>query len=591
MKIGLYFFFFIFPLLTFSQEVLLQENYSSNYQLHFEPFTPKKKSHKTQTLSLPFFDDFYQYSHTLNSNKWEENVNILVAFGVAPNTLNRGVAVLDGAQKNGQGYFETPTQGTYEKLLSQPIDLSSYDLSDSIYFSFAFMHGGYGDKAESSDSLKLYFIDKNLTPRLVWYKNGGDTMLYFQKINLPLDTLFFHPQFQFYFETFGNLNGLFDQWFIDYIFLDKNRNHQDTIFTDLSFSDARYSIFDSLTAIPLKQFQSKPWMSQKDIFVTNLSSNNEGRNLIWSIEEVQHNTALNPPLVQNQFFAFFPPQTEYPIPAFSEQTNVIQDYSLLKVQFSLNQNASDPQVHNDTLNLFFPIDTVWAYDDGFPETGYGLRTAKTFVQKFYATNQDTLKAVMINFVRNLDIIDGKGFKLVILSNLHKDSVLYSKFYNLTYYQTIDSFNYFLLDSLLPLPEVYYIGITQPDNKPIGVGFDFSYNNNANIYWDSSSVFVKSRLNGTLMIRPVMGSKPELSVSRDTYTNQLFKVYPNPFSDYLQIENQELIKSIELFDALGNFVQVIQPSTKINLEFLGEGVYLLKCTTEKTVWTQKIVKLP
>jgi len=430
-----------------------------------------------------------------------------------------------------------------------------------------------------------------LTPRLVWYRNGGDTMLYFQKINLPLDTLFFHPQFQFYFETFGNLNGLFDQWFIDYIFLDKNRNHQDTIFTDLSFSDARYSIFDSLTAIPLKQFQSKPWMSQKDIFVTNLSSNNEGRNLIWSIEEIQHNTALNPPLVQNQFFAFFPPQTKYPIPAFSEQTNVIQEYSLLKVQFSLNQNASDPQVHNDTLNLFFPIDTVWAYDDGFPETGYGLRTAKTFVQKFYATNQDTLKAVMINFVRNLDIIDGKGFKLVILSNLHKDSVLYSKFYNLTYYQTIDSFNYFLLDSLLPLPEVYYIGITQPDNKPIGVGFDFSYNNNANIYWDSSSVFVKSRLNGTLMIRPVMGSKPELSVSRDTYTNQLFKVYPNPFSDYLQIENQELIKSIELYDALGNFVQVIQPSTKINLEFLGDGVYLLKCTTEKTVWTQKIVKLP
>lgn len=582
----------LLPIFINAQEALLNEKTFLYTQYFID--TTKIQSFKIkqrQSLSLPFFDDFYQDSTQININLWEADENIQVHFGIGKIPPNRGVVVLDGARKNGQGYFDTPAQGSKERLISLPIDLSSYSAADSIYLSFFFMHGGYGDKAESNDSLKLYFIDSNLTPNLVWFRTGGDTMTQFKRVIIPVHhSKYHHAQFQFYFETFGNLNGLFDQWILDYIYLDKNRTHNDTLFTDLSFSDKRFSIFDSLMAIPLKQFQSQPWMAQDFIEVTNLSTNNEGRNLIWSIQEIQNNTNLNPPLVQNQFFAFFPPKTAYPIPPFADQQNVINYFSKLQVQFSLNQNASDPQIHNDTLRLVFPIDSIWAYDDGEPETGYGLRSAKTFVQKFYNHTQDTLKAVMINFVPNLDIISGKGFRLVVMNHLHRDSVIYSKFYNLQHLSTRDSFNYFLLDSLLPLPNEYYIGITQPDNKPIGVGFDFSYNNNNNIYWDSSSVFVKSRLNGTLMIRPVLGSKPELLVSKDLQEFKEFNIFPNPFHDFITIQTTSTFTYVEIYNFLGKLIKKMDAQTTIELKDLSPGLYFLKIVNPNTECIQKIIKI-
>ncbi len=583
-------FLLLASLFAYPQEILLKEPYPYSEKFYFKPFT--LQSYKTQSLQLPFFDDFYQYNNTLKNNLWETDGNVQIHFGIGIKPPNRGVAVLDGATQSGQGYFEVAAQGIQERLISKPIDLSSFTNSDSIYFSFYFMHGGYGDKAESNDSLKLFFINNNQVPELVWFRKGGDTMQTFQKVIIPIqDSKFLHGQFQFFFETFGNLNGLFDQWLLDYIYLNKNRTYDDTLFSDLSFSDKRYSPFDSLMAIPLKQFQSHPWMSQDFIEITNLSANNIGRNLIWSINEIKNNTNLNPPLFQNQFFAFFPPYTSYPIPAFAEQGSIIEQYSRLQIQFSLNQNASDPQIHNDTLKLTFPIDTVWAYDDGEPETGYGLRTAKTFVQKFYNHTQDTLKAVMINFVPNLDIPSGKGFKLVILHQLHRDSMIYSKFYNLTHLSSRDSFNYFLLDSLVPLPQVYYIGITQPDNKPIGVGFDFSYNNNHNIYWDSSSVFVKSRLNGTLMIRPVMGSKPELAVSNTPTQNLEFSLFPNPFQDFVYFQSEQPITKLELYNSIGELLRAIFPDKKLYLGDLSAGIYFLKIYHKEQVCTKKLIKLP
>ncbi len=580
--------------ILFAQEVIYEDCYWQTPSINNKNKNKQlKKITKSQAIEIPFFDDFYQYESKLNSDLWEFNENIQIHFGIGIKPPNRGVVVLDGATKSGVGYSEIPSQGTQERLISMPINLSTYQPSDSIYFSFSFMHGGYGDRAEITDSLKLFFIDENQNADLVWFRTGGDTMQTFQKVIIPIhQTKYLYDEFQFYFESYGNLNGYFDQWLIDYIYINKNRSYNDTLFTDLSFSDKRYSPFDSLTAIPMKQFQTKPWMSQNFIEVTNLSANNEGRNLIWSIKEIKNNTPLDPPLVQNQFFAFFPPYTSYPIPTFSEQTNIIEKFSVFNIQFSLNQNASDPRIHNDTLNLFFSIDTVWAYDDGEPETGYGLRTAKTFVQKFYNHTNDTLKAVMINFVPNLDIPSGKGFKLVILNHLHRDSVIYSKFYNLTHLSTRDSFNYFLLDSLIPLPEIYYIGINQPDNKPIGVGFDYSYNNNRNIYWDSSSVFVTSRLNGTLMIRPVMGSKPELAVNRVQASYPLnISIFPNPFHQFLNIHSSDKITKLELFNAYCQFIKEIQPDNSVDLRELEPGLYFLKVFSKYPPCTQKIIKLP
>ena len=78
-----------------------------------------------------------------------------------------------------------------------------------------------------------------------------------------------------------------------------------------------------------------------------------------------------------------------------------------------------------------------------------------------------------------------------------------------------------------------------------------------------------------------------------------KIYPNPTTGELKIENGELkIESLVIFDIFGrplhppvtcNSLLVTHHSPLINISHLPSGVYFIKLTTEKEVITQKIIK--
>lgn len=68
----------------------------------------------------------------------------------------------------------------------------------------------------------------------------------------------------------------------------------------------------------------------------------------------------------------------------------------------------------------------------------------------------------------------------------------------------------------------------------------------------------------------------------------FNIYPNPTSDFIQIETPEKIKEIHIYSASGQKVMTSQ-ETKINIQSLNAGVYWMVIKTKNGSTVHKIVK--
>jgi hypothetical protein len=69
----------------------------------------------------------------------------------------------------------------------------------------------------------------------------------------------------------------------------------------------------------------------------------------------------------------------------------------------------------------------------------------------------------------------------------------------------------------------------------------------------------------------------------------FKVYPNPFSDVIQIESDKNVESISIYDLNGK--PLFETTNKtINLNFLKSGYYFIILKSENQTYTTKVLKL-
>ncbi len=67
------------------------------------------------------------------------------------------------------------------------------------------------------------------------------------------------------------------------------------------------------------------------------------------------------------------------------------------------------------------------------------------------------------------------------------------------------------------------------------------------------------------------------------------IYPNPVKDILHIETEETNFSVELYNMQGSLILKTQNSQNISVSHLSEGIYWIKLTTEKGIYSSKIVK--
>jgi len=87
-------------------------------------------------------------------------------------------------------------------------------------------------------------------------------------------------------------------------------------------------------------------------------------------------------------------------------------------------------------------------------------------------------------------------------------------------------------------------------------------------------------------------KGPLTESSVKLNNSGIRIFPNPASDRLYVEGQELIQQIELISTDGRIIRKLQPNTtgfSFELSGLPSGLLIVRIKTLHQVITQKIVK--
>jgi len=106
---------------------------------------------------------------------------------------------------------------------------------------------------------------------------------------------------------------------------------------------------------------------------------------------------------------------------------------------------------------------------------------------------------------------------------------------------------------------------------------------ANAYIDSTINFFCPRIVNTLML-------PGNSVGVGT-NDVIYKVYPNPTSDYISINSSANIEEISIYDNIGNLVKRYNPNLftyTVDLRELPKGIYLAEIKDTYNTHTEKIV---
>ena len=186
--------------------------------------------------TLPFWDDFSITSDGLpdsirvwgidSTRQWDlaNSRGVFVNSTLPINPPSYRVITFDGVDSNGQFYGDQ--QGLTDILVSDTIDLSAYNEADDIYLSFYWQAGGNVERPDEGDSLNIQFYNTSVDDwQTVWSIDGSEAptdSLFYQEA-IKLDQEFIHDATLFRFRSFGDQDGPFVAWHLDWSYLNANR--------------------------------------------------------------------------------------------------------------------------------------------------------------------------------------------------------------------------------------------------------------------------------------------------------------------------------------------------------------------------------
>ncbi|HNW91062.1 MAG TPA: T9SS type A sorting domain-containing protein [Bacteroidales bacterium] len=575
-------------------------------------------------VQLPFLDDFSYPNSVYPADTFWEDKKVFVNTSYAVNPPTVGVATFDAIDDTGAVYsWATTTPFIADSLTSLPIRLdsiltgtpSAITVADSIYFSFYYQPQGISsDSPENSDSLLLDFYSPHLNKwRRVWSAPGMklDTFLakyntYFRQVMIPItDTTYIQKGFQFRFKNYASIASMSlpsfqsnaDQWNIDYVYLNIDRNKFDTVSMDVAFVDPAPTILKNYTLMPARQFANTDLKSSLQLKMSNLNSVLD--NIAYQYVVKQENGSFLYtksggvydilPFITNGYH-------NYPL-----HTNPAVDFTLPSmagydsVSFSITHMISsngwtDKMLTNDSITYHQDFYNCYAYDDGTAENGYGLSVASAKLAYRFTLNQpDTIGGVQMYFNQTYSTPYYKYFYITIWSSLNPETIIYkSKRKRPEFMDSINAYCNFLIDdTIVPVSGTFYVGWQQSTDDNLNVGFDRNTDSKANIFYNVDGTWQNSSYNGSLMIRPLVGTKWQQTftgVDEPANNNFSFVVYPNPANgnyiniglpvDYVSSEKRDKI-TIEIFDNLGQLVLHQPFSERIDISALNNGVYFIR----------------
>jgi hypothetical protein len=565
----------------------------------------KKSTNNKAVLSLPFIDDFSQNHIYPNQGLWQ-NIDVHINSNFADNPITYGVATFDGLDFTGYPYnFSNPTaHGAADTLTSQPIDLSS--VTDSVFLSFYYQPQGLGNKPQYEDSLRLEFYRASDSTWIRVWGVSGTSSHPFKQVMIPVNSEFQTNSFQFRYVNWSTLSGNVDHWHLDYIYLNDNRTHADTALNDVSFITNHHSMLAEFTAMPWSHYitDSIDFMA-KNMEVVYKNNHNTQYSVFYKYQVVDDNgagatietypsttsaknalpysTLVEPHAVYDISPTFI---NDFYFPPSSGQTKVFQ----IKNFFNLGA-LPDSNEDNDTVNSYQVFGNYYAYDDGSAEVGYGIEgVGSKLAHEFNIKKNDTLTGIMVHFSPITYNYSAKSFRLKVWSSLNPETEIYSQEatqYSSPIYGNKDEFITYKLDIPLYLTAgTYYFGWEKISPEFLNIGWDVNNNNSSKVHFNAVGVWQTATYPGTLMLRPTLGSypNPTVSVKENIDNPNLFKIYPNPAQNTLNISiNSSSNYHISLIDINGRLMVETESglSTKINTSALANGIYIVRFTNNTT----------
>lgn len=601
----------LFPNRVQAQETLLGDAFHPQISRN-NPDLNRKGLRTTAAAPFPFFDDFSADSLELDTNKWVARPSVdnrlpTISIQRGRNAPSKGVLSFDGATYKKRKHSALLETNYQDELVSQSFDLSSFSPADDLYLSFFYQRGGWGDAPEVGDSLILSFDTTGSGDYMtVWAMDGtGAAESTYDLVMVPLSNGdFFHTDFNFRFESYGSLNGELDVWHIDYVYFAANRGPEDTLFTDMSAVKMTGSPLGEFTAVPRDHYQTGGFVGDPEVEVSNVSGPQLGTPVVMNLTDPVGGNALGGATSRTVSSGFLNPYDNTPVTAlaFSDQAANMNQYGTLRVTTTTNA-AGDTRTENNVLTTDFRVDTVLAFDDGQPDAGYGLTTARSFCMEFRIPEPDTISGVWIAFTPTLHYnsvinqstcMDQATFKLTLWDTLFPDSfrtqqgtgmvIQYDSADN--YFQRFTFINPQVVDTL------FYLGIRQNTDRPLGVGFDKQGPPGKLFFESGNATFVNSSQTGSIMMRPEFANIPDGAVNvpqAQVRSGLPGKLYPNPWQGgelWLEFEEAEIKKGKwRLYDLQGRLAgqgpldSGLRRSALAVSENLGDGMYLLEVEGE------------
>lgn len=614
-KIILYFIFFnVCVVFSSAQEVVtgLQSNYIITNSINKQKIT--KGVFASDTLELPFFDDFSGRSIFPDNKKWLDQ-NVFINNTYSDRQITIGIATFDALNSSGRMYDVASSTGfKADELTSKPLNLN-YTASDNIWFSFFYQAGGLSDQPEPRDSLTLQFLAPGENKWYSVWRMQGNSDLRFKPVILKIDNVrFLKKGFQFRFINYASISSILsedpsmvgncDIWNLDYILLGKNRNAADTVFADVAFRLPLRSLLKNHEAMPWKQFRKIELQEMgssipihyrnNDIIKRNVTRNFE----IWDVYKN----------AQSDFFSAgaadidSSTNVDYKANLVYTFNTTNTDSALFRITCSLKTDQFDPKV-NDTLVYYQVFNDYFAFDDGTSEGGYGInglgsRNAMA-AYRFAVFVPDTLRAIRICFNDSYMDANKRAFDLMVWDDENgvPGKVIYSKEEVLVEQgDLINGFYTYYIPEGVMLNNIFYVGWRQRSETFLNAGLDINTPGAGRQFYWINGQWQQSQVQGSIMIRPVVGNPPKITAINDIYSNDknLITVWPNPATDYININSGDLQQSgllkITIMDLAGRELIRTGYTEHIDISSLHEGIYIIITSMNgKPIGYNRIIK--
>lgn len=462
----------------------------------------------------------------------------------------------------------------------------------------------------------------------VWSSDGcsldswlaQNSLDYFKQVMIPItDEQYLRDNFQFRFRNYASLdldswsgNNIVgwasncDQWNVDYIRMDINRDSLDLYPSDVAFVSPTTSALAQYQSMPWHQYQPSDMAESFHNQLSNLS--NQTRNVGYDYKVVKDNGGtiyqstinfINATPYYDSGLHTYAPHAQ-PAIDFAYTYDGADSAAFVITHVFKMEGSSDENRRNDTCRFEQKFYNYYAYDDGTAEAGYSLYSTMSTPESYLAVQftlaqPDSLRCVRMWFNSALNDENFAPFTLMVWDDNdgRPGNVIYSLPAQLPNHAAdfLDFVNYYP-EEPVPVEGTFYVGFYQNHNTQLNIGFDQNNDAREHFFYKISDSWNESYYKGAPMIRAVVGKAYDHSGIADNHQKKI-SLYPNPTTGKVYVGDLEEASGLhyQLTDIYGRTVEISSiEQNSIDLSGKVPGIYIVRIFKDKKlITTEKIIK--